>query len=403
MVKNKEHISREAHDTSKGFRLQKLRAVELMIDSEKLSDSTVMFWAIEYQEDVYQSTDGDELIEEDKSYAESTSFTFNSTEIKKALVSFIDIWVKYEYSPSIRFNFYSSNKIGKEKSSSIITSENIELPDGKMIDLASKETLSSEFIEASKKFVLHALKEQYGTQSNKYETVSKWKNTNWEEFFKLITWKFEQPNEESLDGLVIEKIKKCRWFSSAEHIGKEEFIKARLIDLLDARQNKPDFFKRIVSRADVQLIFGEAKSGSNYQKNDPIWEMWNTIPSPTDKRTVTEKLLAKWANVEEKDIERFRIKAVEGGIERRGHESENDFRALRYRVYRTCANKLELIIKTNQSYSTPDDCIDFVFKEVKKDVADLSKTYSYSFDSDILIYNIVLELVDSCYLAFDGE
>lgn len=402
---NEEHINREAHDKSKGFRLQKLRAVELMVESEKLPDDTVMFWAIEKKEDVYQSSDGVTTLEEDKAYDENSSFTFNSIEVKKALVSFVDLWIHYEYSDLLKFNFYSSNKIGTERSSAIIESEKITLPEGKMIELASNSELSNEFLDAAKKFILYEVKDKYGEKSTKYKTVSAWKDDWWKRFFKMITWKFEQPNEEELNTAVLEKIKNCKWFSASLHDGMEDFIKSKLIDELDRKQTKPDFFNRVIPKSDVQLIFEKAKKGSLLKKNDALWEMWNRIEEPVDKRNVVEKLTSIWTGIEAKKLVYFSTKAVEGGIERDSYSGEKDFMALRYRIYSFCESELNKLT-SDEAFKTkysPEECLDLIFAAAKGKINELSNTFEYNYNNDDLIYNVILELFDNCYLAFDNE
>jgi len=404
VTENKEHIDREAHDKSKGFRLQKLRAVEMMIDSEIMPDDTVMFWATEYKEDIFQNTEGETLLEENKCYDENSSFTFNSIEVRKALVSFIDLWIYYDYSSLLRFNFYTSNKIGKERESETTKAEKITLPPEKLIELSQEENVSDTFIEISSKFVLHELKVSYGEKSSKFKTVSKWKSKTWKEYFKLITWKFGEPNEKKLDEIVLHKIKNCKWFSSSLHEGMEDFIKSKLLDELDKRQSKPDFLNRTFSKSDVELVFEKAKSTINLKKDDPLWKMWVTIETPIDKRNVREKLISKWNNINSSEILKYSRKSVAGGIERDEFSGENDFMALRFRIYSVCEERLNSLISKNLINNwTPEECINDIFEVSKNEVQALSKTFNYSFDSETLIYNIILELFDSCYLAFDNE
>jgi len=400
------YINREAHDKTKGFRLQKLRALELMVESEKLPDNSVMFWAIEKHEDIFQMNDGDITLEENKSYSESSSFTFNSVEVKKALISFIDLWIHYEYSEKLVLNFYSTNKIGKENASNAITIEDIKLPKGKMLELAQESDLSKDFIEAAKKFISHWIKETYSEKSKQFIAVTSWKPTNWKTFFKLITWKFEQPNEVELNNTILEKIKACKWFSSSIDNGREEYIKARLMDELDSRQSKTDFFNRVISKAEVELIFIKAKSGNQIKKDDALWKMWNSIEVPNDKRNVVEKLKSRWSDINDKDILVFSKKAVQGGIERESYSGEKDFMSLRYRVFDFCENKLIEILESNPSIEnlySPESFIDEVFNFAKFEIEKLQEVFQYSYKTDSLIYNIIFELIDNCYLAFDDE
>ena len=404
MEDSKPLINREAHDKTKGFRLQKLRAVELMIDSSTLKDC-VMFWAIEYQEDVYQNSESGELIEEDKSYADDSAFTFNSSEVRKALVSFVDLWIRSSYSEILIFNFYSTNKKGKERRTKVQTENNFEFPEGKLLDLAMEAELSDDFLKCATQIVLEEYESQYGKGKGNYKALSLWDMDTWKNFFSKINWLFEQPDEVTLNETVLTKIKDCKWFSHAFHCDMEDFIKSKLIDLLDERQVKIDYFQRTISKADVQLVFEKAKSRHSIEKEDPIWEMWSGISTPTDKRNVSEKLLAKWSDLTPSEIAKIARKAVEGGIERRSYESDKNFMAFRYRIYSCCQDKMDEILnrKGNIVEYSHVDCLNELIEEAKSKIEDLSKTFSYGFDSETLINNIILELVDNCYLAFDNE
>lgn len=87
-----ETIDRGASDATKGFRLQKLRAINLMLDLYNLGQATTFYSAVEYTEDVYLAyADRDcseEYFEEDKNYDAETGFSLNSHEVKNSLVSF---------------------------------------------------------------------------------------------------------------------------------------------------------------------------------------------------------------------------------------------------------------------------------------------------------------------------
>ena len=53
---NADTINREATDTSKGFRLQKIRAIKLMLDTINNDTESIFFTAIENVEDVSHRT-----------------------------------------------------------------------------------------------------------------------------------------------------------------------------------------------------------------------------------------------------------------------------------------------------------------------------------------------------------
>jgi len=105
-----ETINREAADTSKGFRLQKIRAIKLMLDSIKNDADAVFFTAVENVEDVSHQVveNGVETTyyEEDKNYDTSGNFTIFSPPVRNTLVSFFDIYLgQFKTSKNVYLGF----------------------------------------------------------------------------------------------------------------------------------------------------------------------------------------------------------------------------------------------------------------------------------------------------------
>ena len=94
-------INREASDKTKGFRLQKMRAIKLMIETIEDQETAIFYTAIEDVEDVSHTTlsnkGANKYYEEDKNYDEKHNFTIFSTEVKNALIFIVvirmtDLW-----------------------------------------------------------------------------------------------------------------------------------------------------------------------------------------------------------------------------------------------------------------------------------------------------------------------
>lgn len=400
-------INREASDKTKGFRLQKLRAVKLMLDASKLSDSAVVYWAIEHIEDVYENAEGQEYLEEDKNYDKSSSFTFNTQILRNTLVSFIDIWFAKKFSSNLKLGFYSTNKIGKEQNSQLTKQLSITLPKESLIKCCSELKFDEpDFLDALKKFMLYEYDEQYKKlESSNIDTLKKWDDEDWKNFLKIIKWEFGQPDEEKLECELLEEIKRCKWYSASSHEGKEEFILARLIDLLDKRQNKKDFLERFVYVAEVQNTFLRLKDVTPQKQNDPIWQMWDKIPVPTDTRNLEDKLTSVCNSLSQQVLSPLVIKATEGGIERQNYEDNKDFLSMRYRVYSKCKEKLnnELnSLSTNKlSESEVHNLIETLKNTANSEIDSFKESFQYPIVTETIISNIILELFDSCYLAMD--
>ena len=87
-----ETINREASEKTKGFRLQKLRAVQFMLEEVNLKSKSIFYTAIENIEDVSHTVLEDEGVknyfEEDKNYQKTSKFTISSHAVKNSSISF---------------------------------------------------------------------------------------------------------------------------------------------------------------------------------------------------------------------------------------------------------------------------------------------------------------------------
>lgn len=266
-------IAREAADTSKGYTLQKLRTISLVLD-EIVKDKDVDFIAaIEYGGDLYIGKDHHSYVEENKAY-DSQNFSFVSEPIKNTLVYFLDYWLNNKKNPNIQFGIFCTNSIAKEINSGLVKDLAIDLPENKIIEsLQGKDYSDSKTVDAAKIILLHEYKKQYEGNKNVslegsyHDTIVSFSTDEWIEFFDTIQWEFSDINIEDLENQVLEKIKNAK-FNPEDNIGiKAQFIRAELFYQLELRQNKNKTEERFLTNKDIELIYykvvnGEINDGS---------------------------------------------------------------------------------------------------------------------------------------------
>ena len=90
-------INRDAGDKSKGPRLQRFRALELLFNAHQMEHVSHVYVATECEADVSihlaSKSDSSTFLEENKNYDEATAFTFASKQILNTMVSFLDVTV----------------------------------------------------------------------------------------------------------------------------------------------------------------------------------------------------------------------------------------------------------------------------------------------------------------------
>ena len=190
-----ETINREAHDKTKGFRLQKLRAVRLILSAVEQSQIVHVYSAIECVEDVYVKSDGcersEEYIEEDKYYAVTTTFTLNSQPVINTLVSFLDVWIDRRFDDTLTFGFYTTSVIGKENETKTIKEACIKLPSTPLLEsLKDQDFTDPTVVEAASELVKIEYKKQYSTPANPnhIRQIEKFDSGMWIRFFSRIEW-----------------------------------------------------------------------------------------------------------------------------------------------------------------------------------------------------------------------
>lgn len=257
-------IQREAADTAKGFTLQKLRTISIILTELEKNQEIDFIAAIEYNGDVFLENKNFSYTEENKAY-DSQNFTFASPAIRNTMVYFLDHWLNHSRDSKIRFGVYTTNQSAKEIKKGLVKDLKIGLPKKKIIESLSKSDFSDKLtLEAAKSIILSEYKTQY--QSNKnvslktsyYDALCAFQDQDWKDFFKIITWHFDADSIEAHEIAIIEQIKSTTLVSSNQIAYKAPFIRAELFYQLEIRQNKTILNERFLTRDNVELIFHRA-------------------------------------------------------------------------------------------------------------------------------------------------
>lgn len=260
-------ISRDAGNTSKGYTLQKLRTITLLLDELAQGEEVDFVAAIEYFGDVYIANDYFSYVEENKDY-DSQNFSFASSPIKNTMVYFLDHWLNNDRDAKIRFGVFATNAIVKETNRGAVKDLNIALPETKIIESLQKQDYAdARTLAAAKVLILDEYKSQYENNSavkldqSHYAAINSFTDKDWKDFFGSITWTFTNTSLEDLEAEIIGKINATTIIPSTLVTYKAPFIRAELFYQLELRQAKSKTSERFLKRAEVENIFLKAISG----------------------------------------------------------------------------------------------------------------------------------------------
>lgn len=400
-------INRENSDKAKGFRLQKLRAAKLMLETIESKKTTFFYAAIEVVEDVSITVADTESsktqIEEDKNYDSANNFTVFSDSVRNTLVSFFDIFTNHWHSSeTILLAFYTTAGIGKEKKQVLDDGTPLTLPKSPVLEILKSGTIDDSTVQLVKLVITEEYSKQYSEKSSKghLETLKKYTIEQFRNFLTSISWFFSQEDEDQLKSTVISLIKNSS-LHNFKVANKEEIILALIMEKLDERQSLADYASRFVTTSDVLLIFKQAESEERTEVLDPVWTEIKKLESEiTDKRNLREKILAVHPNYPEKNIGYLARMACRSKTEQaNGNKS---FLSLKYRAYEACEG---YICDTNYKQPATDSELDAVLKDFQaaanKSIAELKKDYSYTVSNGETVKGVVMDLLDSCYISLD--
>lgn len=411
-------LTRDVGKQSKGPRLQRLRAVLLLVKATADYPDTNAFAAVEFQGDVFlataDATKSDEYVEENKNYDPSVSFTMNRHEVVNSLVAFCDLWVSKGCSRHVHFGYYTPNGYTTENETERTKRLGIDWPDEAMLKyLTDKDFDNPKVLAAAKSAVI----DEYLQQASKHDQSSSmnsathplgnlsllrsWSDDQWKDFFKHIEWKFGEDDADTIMQSIVEAIQASPAYNS-QLAGKEEQIIALLLDRIDRRQAVVDPTQRFVHVAEVILAFKEVETGT-VTLPDPTWEMWSQLPAPSDTRNIEDKVTAFCPGAPQATIARLSRRAAASMIEQRSLGDDKQVLALKFQIYDACEEALSSLQLTNGvvDESQFDTVLQKLLESAAERFTHCSQQYHYKMVSLPSVQAMVYELFDSCYLSFD--
>lgn len=399
-------INRNATATDAGFRLQKMRAVKLIL-SELSKDRESTFWcSLEQGADVVLKSAEESKVsvyeEEDKHYDPETSFTLNSTEVLNTFVILIDRLYEEKFSEHLKFGFYSTNRVAKERQTLLATSLGVSFPDYSLLKTISDKKYPDDTIEIASKLIVEEYRVQYKDRKDGHlNLLKKWSNDDWKNFLNRIDFNFKQSRIEKLNNELLDDVRRCHLFSSSQHRDKEGLILGALMDKIEELQHKDNFSSRFVKHADVEVLFLKAKN-SQLERIDPAADVWNEIDTE-DGRTIDDKITQVSSENAHLIIKKLKRKAAVGSSLVSKSAMDKSLKATLFRIYDHVEDELDqkrdslLQMTCSEISNIIEELTDSSFKIIES----VNKDFYYTVKSRESIRDLILHLFDSCYLAFD--
>lgn len=406
-------IDRSASDSAKGPRLQRLRAALFIVKATSENANIQAYAAVEAHGDAYLATATAEGVahyaEEDKNYDPSGSFTFVSPAIINSMVLFVDQWIEWRASESLRFGLYTTVDCAKERNAGRVKELGLSLPSKSLLGhLRDRDYTDPSVLPCVKALVLDEYERQYKAAGLRgHEAVLRsWSDQDWRVFLSKIVWLFGSEDEVALEAMLLAAIEAAPYFTDA-HRGKAELISAVLLDLFDKKQTARVFAARFVHASQVELIFSKVASGE-VQRVDPTWRRWGNVPAPADQRNITEKLLAVCPEIPIPTLARLQRRTAAGLDELNELQQDKNVVAMQFWIYDTCEQVLSNARARAILQSEPTG------EDLEREIENLTQAslipiraraadYRYSYTSETLIRGLLLTLFDSCYLTFDRK
>ncbi len=391
-----------------GFRLQKLRAALFLLHATEKNQSVLVYAAIEAEEDVNtvesNSQATTQVLEQAKAYSPESSFSYQNIQVLKALANFLTCWASRNFSFQVTFAFYATNAIAKENTSERSKRLNIDFPETPLIESLQQAKFDEpKLLNITSTILLDYLTSEKCLEKSLQESVEKWTEQQWQEFFERIDWKFGQQDVVQLKAVLLKSISNSPLYRGRSYEGREELIASRLVDLFDERQSNAVLSERFVYGGDVKNIFLEVSTGAA-KVDDHTWQMWQSLTT-SDQRGLSQKIRAVCTSISSTKINSLSRKVSAGILFHKSAQQDKRVLSVRYRVYDICKDLLDAFIAENAGKELTEDGLDQqigrLIEAASSSLTTLSNEYQYPATSKEVVTEIMLELIDSCFLAFD--
>lgn len=399
-------VNREASDTYKGFRYQKLRLARKMMQLLKINKDAYIVGFPEYKDDSYILGEKSKILEQDKEY--DNNFTMNSKEVRKALVNFLDNYLELRKDPNLIFIYHTNVQFSKERKSSMMEQlglEPLELP---VLQYLTDRNYSEIVIDFVSKVILFTYKEESQERDDGYiQQVQQMTEQDWISFLNCIYFEFGQADVNILEEELINEIKMCPYYEEL-HVGRENDIKNSILEMIDKRMKETEILKKAFNSDSLRNVFLELKDKEKTLPTDPVHEAWEIIEADNESinniRNLREKIENICKDYDNGSINRLNLEATtaKSEIMRLDKKHRN---SLKVRVYESMGKYFDDIFDYKGSYSYDElkKCINQLKKLVVSEMNDLKSDYSYGLSNSRVIEKLVMMLIDECFYSFDKE
>lgn len=407
---NIESVNRDASDKYKGFRYQKFRVAIKMLQLIKLNSKNNIIALPESRDDGhFIDEEGHEHLEQNKLYGKG--FSFNSPEIQKTMINFLDNYIELKKDPYINFIFFTSTNYVSENQTKKLTNMGLEILDEAILKYLIKKDLNDKVVNFISKYLIHTYMETYDIEEGKtetynfnYLTIVSMSDDEWIEFLGKITFQFEEGDLETLSLELDKEIKECNFFS-VEHFGKENLIKRNLLDVIDERMTQKHVTQKIINVDSIRIIYKEIVSMNSELIIDEIHPHWEEVENELEGeilRNLKEKILAVCPEFKDKTIKRYIREAttVKDEIKR---FDKRQIHSLKYRVYESMGKFFDEEFQYNENFTFEqlNGVIKTLRESVVKDLNQLKKDFNYGIKNDITVQKVAMLLIDECFYSFD--
>lgn len=403
-------INRDASEQYKGYRYQKIRVAIKLLQLIKSNFRNNIIAIPEYRDDGYFIDEkGNQLLEQDKLY--DKGFSFNSPEIQKTMVNFLDNYIELKRDPFINFIFCTNTNYIKEKQIEKLNSIGINVLEKPIIEYLIKRDFNSDVVNFVSKYLIYIYRETYDIEEEKPETHTKnymiiktMLIEDWIEFLERVFFKFGESDPEKLSEELDREIKECQFFT-AEHFGKENLIKRALLDVIDERMTQKHVTQKIINVDSIKIIYKEAESENHNLSIDEVYRYWDEVESELvgiQLRNLQQKIHAVCPKFKEKTIIRYTRDAITVKDEIKKLD-QRQIKALRYRVYESMGKFFDEEYKYEENFTF--ESLNKIIKRLKEyvveDLNELKKDYYYGIQNKITVEKMTMLLIEECFYSFD--
>jgi len=374
----------------KGIKFQSFKVIRSLIQRCIENDEASIYYAIERFDDdsIIDLEEGTTSIGQAKYY--NNDFSINSIEVVKSLKHFYNFYLKFIQDKAVFFEFYTCAKHkGENKSDYITAEESKELRDSKtnFLEVLSSGKLGK--FEETIFSVLCRILEIPENTDNKVKIL---------DFLDRIRWNFGMDSLEEIEQETLELMKKLPYYNHSFE-GKEKFIYDHLVQKIEMSALNKDSLTNYMTYKDLEYAFRDLKD-NDYKTHDNAHveyeslEKINFLDFESKVKRVSPLNDKRYFNISKRKITRAR-----SDHSRALPEKSSTYL---YRVYEVCEEVIYSYSKNLESYTAEqiDELLENLFVETKAFLNDRKQDFSYAFDSDDVLRNSILMLLNDCYLDF---